>query len=88
MTDRRCPHPNIAYCPLYRAAHEAGGHSCDDGRLGDHDGCAVDRGADYGRILASLWSANPELIREAAEAENDALKIQQREKNMHAAGLH
>lgn len=85
---RRCPHWNIAYCPLYRAAHEAHGHSCDDGRLGEHDGCAVDRGADYGRTLAALCRANPELIREAAEAESAAMAARQRDNNMRAAGLH
>lgn len=84
----RCPHQNIAYCPLYLAAHEAGGPSCDDGGLGDHEGCAVDRGADYGRTLAALWRLKPDLIREAAEAESAAMAKRQRENNMRAAGLH
>jgi hypothetical protein len=88
VVERRCPHPNIAYCPLYRAAHEAGGPSCDDGRLGEHDGCSVDRGVDYGRTLAALWKVKPELIREAAESESAAMAQWQREKNMRAAGLH
>ena len=85
---RRCPHPNIAYCPLYHAAHEAGGFGCDDGRLGDHEGCAVDRGADYGRMVSALWKVRPEIISEAAEAESLAMKRAQRERNMRAAGLH
>jgi hypothetical protein len=85
---RRCPHPNIAYCPLYRAAHETDGLGCDDGRLGEHEGCSVDRGEDYGRKISALWSANPDLVREAAEAEGLAMKRQQIERNMRAAGLH
>jgi Protein of unknown function (DUF5131) len=31
--DKQCPHSRIEFCPLYIAAHEAGGHGCDDGRL-------------------------------------------------------
>ncbi len=85
---RRCPHGNISYCPLYRAAHEAGGFGCDDGRLGEHEGCEVDRGADYGRKLSALWKANPELVREAAESESAAMAREQRERNVRAAGLH
>lgn len=84
---RRCPHPNIAYCPLYHAAHEVGGLGCDDGKLGNGS-CAVDRGADYGQMVSALWKARPELISEAAEAESLAMKRQQRERNMRAAGLH
>lgn len=85
---RRCPHGNIAYCPLYRAAHEAGSPSCDDGRLGEHEGCAVDRGTDYGKTLSELWKVNPDLIREAAESESTAMARDQRERNMRAAGIH
>lgn len=85
---RRCPHPNIAHCPLYRASHEADGLGCDDGRLGEHEGCAIDRGGDYGQALAALWKANPDLINEAAEAEGLAMKRAQRERNLRAAGLH
>lgn len=83
----RCPHGNISYCPLYRAAHEAGGPSCDDGHL-DRGGCAIDRGLDYGRTLAALWKVNPDLIQEAADSESAAMAREQRARNMRAAGIH
>ena len=84
MTD--CPHARIDFCPLYIAAHEGGGLGCDDGRLGEHDGCAVHRGMDYGQALAKL--ANRELVQECAERESHFMKVEQRRRNMKSAGLH
>jgi hypothetical protein len=83
----RCPHQQIAYCPLYVAAHEAGGFGCDDGKL-DHGSCAVDRGMDYGKAVARLWQAKPDLVKECAEGESAAMACEQRQRNMRAAGLH
>jgi hypothetical protein len=81
-----CPHSDISFCPLYIAAHEAGGFSCDDGKL--EDGCAVIRGLDYGKTLAALWRVKPDLVAEAAAMENEEMARQQRARNMKAAGLH
>ena len=83
-----CPHSRIEFCPLYIAAHEGDGLGCDDGRLGEHDGCAVHRGMDYGRALAKLSFANRELVQECAERESHFMKIEQRRRNMKSAGLH
>jgi hypothetical protein len=82
----QCPHSDVQFCPLYIAAHEAGCFSCDDGKL--EDGCAVTRGLDYGRTLAVLWRAKPDLVAEAADRENAENARQQRARNMKAAGLH
>ena len=82
-----CPHDHIEFCPLYVAAHEAGGLGCDDGRLGE-DGCAVSRGMDYGRGLAKLSLANSALVLECAERENHWMKTEQRRRNMKNAGVH
>jgi len=68
-----CPHSRIEFCPLYVAAHEAGGNGCDDGRLGE-GGCAVSRGMDYGRQLASLSAANRALVLDCAERENEVVE--------------
>jgi hypothetical protein len=83
----RCPHSEVRFCPLYIAAHESGGFSCDDGKLGE-GGCAVTRGLDYGHVLASLWRIKPQLISEAAFLENAEASRQQCARNMRLAGLH
>lgn len=85
--DKKCPHSRIEFCPLYIAAHEAGGLGCDDGRLAE-GGCAVSRGMDYGRALAKLSGANRELVQESAERESLHMKTEQRRRNMKNLGLH
>ena len=85
---RKCPHDRIEFCPLYVAMHEAGGFGCDDGRLGEHDGCAVERGMDYGRAISRLCEARRELVQECAERESFFLKIDQRERNTRLNGIH
>jgi hypothetical protein len=85
--DKKCPHSRIEFCPLYIAAHEAGGFGCDDGRLGE-GGCAVSRGLDYGRALARLSHANRDLVLECAERENRHMKVEQRRRNVKNLGLH
>lgn len=82
-----CPHSRIEFCPLYIAAHECGGFSCDDGRL-DEEGCAVSRGMDYGRTLAKLSIAKRALVLECAERESFTMKVEQRRRNMKNLGLH
>lgn len=84
----KCPHDRIEHCPLYVAAHEGGGFGCDDGRLWEQDGCAVDRGMDYGRAVARLCGANRELVQECAEREGLWLKTEQRKRNMRVNGIH
>jgi hypothetical protein len=85
--DRKCPHARIEFCPLYIAAHEAGGFGCDDGRLAE-GGCAVSRSLDYGRALARLSEANRALVLECAEQENHNMKVEQRRRNMKNLRLH
>lgn len=85
--ERKCPHARIEFCPLYVAAHEAGGLGCDDGRLAE-GGCATSRLLDYGKALARLSSANRELVLECAERENHHMKVEQRRRNMKNLGLH
>jgi hypothetical protein len=85
--DRKCPHARIEFCPLYVAAHEAGGFGCDDGRVGE-GGCAVSRGMNYGSVLAKLSHAKRDLVQDCAEREGLFLKLEQRRRNMKNAGLH
>ena len=85
--ERKCPHDRIEFCPLYVAAHEAGGLGCDDGRLAE-GGCAVSRLMDYGRALARLSNENRELVLECAERESERMRTEQRRRNMKNLGLH
>lgn len=85
--ERKCPHERIEFCPLYIAAHEAGGLGCDDGRL-DEGGCAISRLLDYGRALARLSNENRELVMECAEKESQYMRNEQRRRNMKNLGLH
>lgn len=83
-----CPHEMIQFCPLYVAAHEAGGLGCDDGRLGEHDGCAVTRKLNYGAALKRLVEVKPELVEECALAEYAEQARRQRERNTRLNGIH
>lgn len=82
--ERKCPHSRIEFCPLYIAAHEAGGLGCDDGRLAE-GGCALHRGMNYGAALVLL---DRSLVQECAERESQHMKIEQRRRNMKNLGLH
>lgn len=84
---KKCPHDRVEFCPLYVAAHEGGGFGCDDGRL-QEGGCAVSRSMDYGKALARLSNANRDLVQECAERESFFMKLEQRRRNMKAAGVH
>lgn len=86
--EKKCPHADIRFCPLYHASHVGDGHGCDDGKAGGWDGCGVSRAMDYGRLLADLARVSPEIIKLCAEAENAEMSRQQRARNMKAAGLH
>ena len=81
----KCPHANIAFCPLYHAAHVSGG--CDDGRL-EEGGCAVDRGMDYQRELARLNDARPDIVAAAEWAERKDAVMSQRARNRRYNGIH
>lgn len=82
-----CPHDDIAFCPLYHAAHEAGRHGCDDGQLG-FGGCAVSRGMDYSTALAKLSAAKPQLVAEVEWAQMIAERRSQRNRNQRLNGIH
>lgn len=88
MDERKCPHHNIVHCPLYLASHEGQGFGCDDGRLEPWGGCAVDRGADYGAMVAKYAAVNPQAVAECAFMEAEEARKQQRARNMRAAGVH
>jgi hypothetical protein len=60
MSEKRCPHEEIQFCPLYVASHGTG-FGCDDGRLGE-DGCAVTRGMPYHREVEVLRVRCPGLV--------------------------
>lgn len=79
-----CPHAEIAFCPLYIAAHEGQGEGCDDGELMLF-GCAVSRGLDYAAAVARLSVRDVAILRfrEAAAAARE-----QTTRNMRALGLH
>lgn len=84
---KACPHATIAFCPLYHAAHMAGGFSCDDGRMGEGT-CAVSRKMSYARAVAKLRAQHPVLVAQLAFAEEAEARQAQRARNMRAAGLH
>jgi len=86
-TTKNCPHPLVQYCPLYVAAHVGRGNSCDDGRLNE-GGCAVDRGLDYASTLARLELDQFEMVARCQFAERQQASNDQRDRNMHAAGVH
>ena len=84
---RRCPHGNVAYCPLYWGMHIAGAPSCVSNRL-DEGLCAVDLGADYEALAAAFRAQRPRDAAECEFAEATARAKQKSKANMRAAGLH
>lgn len=88
MTDeRKCPHNDVQFCPLYVAAHEAGLPTC---IVGDWaNGCSIERGKDdYCQLVADLFRAAPKLVATCAEAQSRIASEQQIRRNMRAAALH
>lgn len=83
-----CPHQNIAFCPLYVAAHdgEMGVNGCDDGRL-DEGGCAVARGMDYAAAVGRLMATDPRLVAQLRWNEEAAEIKAQRARNLRLAGI-
>lgn len=59
-----CPHTDVRFCSLYRAAHELAAGGCDDGRFAQ-GGCAADRGLDYAGAVAALRITHPRIVAEA-----------------------
>lgn len=84
-----CPHDDKRFCPLYVAAHVAGAGGCDDGKLGEFEGCAVDRGKSfYDAKVCRLRVSHPGLV-EDCEWRQDAERLaQQRSRNLRSAGIH
>jgi hypothetical protein len=87
MTNRACPHDNIAHCPLYVASHAANGLGCDDGRLFEGE-CAVARGMDYDAQLAKLIRADLEIVAECEWRARKQAASLQRLRNMKTNGVH
>lgn len=90
--ERRCPHPDIRFCPLYHAAHggkEFGGaHGCVDALCGQY-GCAVDEGRlDYRDAMEKLRRCAPRYAAELAFREAAEQSAEQRARNMRLSGVH
>lgn len=85
--EKKCPHADIRFCPLYHASHEATGHGCDDGRLAE-GGCGTSRTYNYGTLLAALVKISPGLVAQCALLENAEMPKAQRARNQKNLGLH
>lgn len=86
---KRCPHQNVANCPLYIAAHGVPGLGCDDGMI-DHAGgtCGVARAVSYERNVEMLRVKSPGLVEQCEWREQAARFNEQRNRNMRLNGIH
>jgi hypothetical protein len=85
---KRCPHEDAQFCPLYIESHNARGLGCDDGKLGELMGCAVDRGTiDYDTSVAKLARVDIDLVGQCAWRERQSRLKEQRERNMRHNGV-
>lgn len=82
-----CPHKDKLFCPLYEAAHIAGGPSCDDGHLDEHS-CAVDRGVSYSELVGALMAKHPGIVEQNRWNEQLAERSAQRSRNLRLNGIH
>jgi hypothetical protein len=89
MSRGKCPHKHIQHCPLYVGMHIAGGPSCWPKR-GDLElnGCEVEQGGDYGKLVAKFAAAHPREYQECAFAEQAMEASEQRSRNMVLNGIH
>lgn len=85
----RCPHRDVRHCPLYHAAHMAGGFGCDDGKI-DHAGgvCAVARGLDYRQRVEMLRVKCPGVVEQCEWNEALSGRKAQRTRNLTVNGIH
>lgn len=60
---RKCPHPDVANCPLYHAAHVPNAAGCFSKKM-DTGLCAVDLGESYSGRLAKLQREHPQIVAE------------------------
>lgn len=58
---RKCPHPDVATCPLYHAAHVPNAGGCFS-QLMDVGLCAVDLGARYEDLRQRLEIEHPQIV--------------------------
>lgn len=86
----KCPHKHIQYYPLYVGMHIADGPSCwpTNGSDPNEKGCAVEQGADYGKLLAKFAAAHPREYAECAFAESARETKEQHSRNMVLNGIH
>ena len=85
----KCPHDRIQYCPLYVGMHIAGGPSCwPKDNNPEENGCAVDQGADYGKLVAKFAAQHPREYAECTFGEQANEVKEQRSRNMVLNGIH
>lgn len=87
---KKCPHKHIQYCPLYVGMHIAGGPSCWPKNGSDPmlKGCAVEQGADYGKLAAQFAAAHPREYAQCTFAEQARETKEQASRNMVLNGVH
>lgn len=83
----KCPHENVAYCPLYVASHRPELSGCDDGRLAE-GGCAVSRGMNYSESVKKLLASAPTLQALCQFDEKQDAAHKQCSRNMRLNGIH
>lgn len=83
-----CPHKRIEFCPLYVAAHQAGGFGCI--RNGDAGfTCAVKSGDfDYALGVGRLRAVDGRMVAQLEWKEQIEAHGEQRRRNMKTAGVH
>lgn len=86
---RRCPHPDVRFCPLYHACHapELVDLGCDDGQLQEGT-CGTARRVSYRKNVELLRVRAPGLVEQLGWREDlERAKAQQR-RNLHLNGIH
>jgi hypothetical protein len=83
---RACPHERIQHCPLYVESHNVRGLGCVDDMEGP---CRVERGEmKYAAAVARVRAIDPRLIAQCEWSESNAVRSEQRARNMRLAGIH
>ena len=84
--NRKCPHADVRFCPLYYAGHVAGAPSCFDDDWAN--GCAAERNKlKYSAAVELLRIAVPGLVEQVEWQEMLETRRGQMARNLKAAGL-
>ena len=84
----KCPHADIARCPLYVAAHQPGAPTCMRKDWDTFGGCDVDQGVDYAQLLGALMAQAPRLVAQVEWNTRLAESRAQRDRNLRLNGVH